>query len=124
MRNLYELDQWRDMSPEVVKYFGSTGGPGDGAFFIPSPTDHAAMRVIASTGGGWDHVSVSRKNRSPNWIEMEFIKRKFFKEDETAMQLHVRPSEHINCHPHTLHIWRPQNVVIPLPPSLMIGPPP
>jgi len=65
------------------------------------------MRVMASAGMGWDHVSISRQNRCPNWPEMEHIKRLFFRDDETAMQLHVPPSDHISIHPYCLHLWRP-----------------
>jgi hypothetical protein len=122
MRNLHELDQWRDTGPEVREFYGHTGDHGHGAFLVPSPIDRATMRVVASSSGGWDHVSVSRKNRIPNWPEMEFIKRAFFKDDEAAMQLHVPPSEHISYHPHTLHIWRPQAIEIPMPPAIFVGP--
>lgn len=79
----------------------------------PSPEPIGAfqigeLRVLAANGAGWDHVSVSRPDRCPTWDEMERIKRLFFKPDETAMQLHVPVSEHINHHPNCLHIWRPQ----------------
>jgi hypothetical protein len=122
MRNLHDLDQWRDTGPEVVKHFGGTGDHTCGAFWVSSPIDKARMRVVASSDGGWDHVSVSRRNRCPNWTEMEFVKRAFFLDNETAMQLHVKPIEHINCHPHTLHIWRPHDMPIPLPPAIFVGP--
>jgi hypothetical protein len=52
------------------------------------------------------------------------MKRLFFREDETAMQLHVPATDHINCHPHCLHLWRPTEVEIPRPPAIMVGPPP
>lgn len=99
--------------------------PGDdreGAFQLLSPVDRAPLRIIASSDLGWDHVSVSRKNRPPNWSEMSFVKRLFFKESETAMQLHVPVEDHVNCHPHTLHLWRPHDQEIPRPPSFMVGP--
>jgi hypothetical protein len=51
---------------------------------------------------------------------MEWVKRKFFRDDETAMQLHVAVSDHISIHPHTLHLWRSQTEPIPLPPSIMV----
>lgn len=92
--------------------FGEDGG----AFMLPSPAG-GSLAVVASDGGGWDHVSVSRSDRAPTWDEMELVKHAFFHADETAMQLHVPPSEHINVHPNCLHIWRPQRVKIPRPPS-------
>jgi hypothetical protein len=79
------------------------------------------LLVIASWGGGWDHVSVSRKDRCPTWEEMERVKRAFFRPDEVAMQLHVTPDNHISVHPFCLHIWRPQEVAIPLPPKWMVA---
>lgn len=120
MRNLHELDQWRDTGPEVVEFYG---GPGDhtcGAFIVPSPIDKAVMRVVASSDGGFDHVSVSRKNRCPNWHELEHVKRMFFRDDEVAYQLHMPPAEHVNRHATTLHLWRSQTQPIPLPPKVFV----
>jgi hypothetical protein len=98
------------------------GDDREGAFQLQSPIDRAPLRVIASSDMGWDHVSVSRQNRPPNWHEMSFVKRLFFKEDETAMQLHVPVEDHVNFHPNCLHLWRPHDVEIPRPPSVMVGP--
>jgi len=121
MRNLHLLDMYRDTGRDVITYYGSSGDETCGAFLIPSPVDHAAMRVIASSGEDWDHVSVSRAKRPPNWTEMAYVKGLFFNDDETAMQLHVPLSDHINVHPNCLHLWRPHNVEIPRPPALMVG---
>jgi hypothetical protein len=122
MRNLRLLDRYRDTSPATVAWYGGVGDDTCGAFFVPSPTDRADLKVIASSGDGWDHVSVSRPNRCPNWPEMEHVKRLFFRDDETAMQLHVPPADHISIHPNCLHLWRPQNVDLPRPPGWMVGP--
>lgn len=78
------------------------------------------LRCKISTGDGWDHISVSTPGRCPNWREMELVKRLFFEPHETAMQLHVPPADHINNHPHVLHIWRPQEQPIPRPPAIMV----
>lgn len=121
MRNLHLLNIYRDYSREVIAHYGSTGDYRGGAFLVPSPLDAAAMRVIASSDDGWDHVSVSRANRCPNWQEMEHVKRLFFKDDEIAMQLHVPVADHINVHPHCLHLWRPLTKPIPMPPKIMVG---
>ena len=95
-----------------------SGDHGNGAFQIPS----RGLRIIVSDGGGWDHVSVSRQDRCPTWDEMEWVKRKFFHDSDCCMQLHVPVSDHKNCHPHCLHIWRPQEADIPRPPSIMVAP--
>lgn len=68
------------------------------------------LRVIASAGQGWDHVSVSLPNRCPTWEEMDTVKNLFFKEDEVVMQLHVNGKAKVNLHPYCLHLWRPQTM--------------
>lgn len=81
----------------------------------------AVLRVIASDGLGWDHVSVSLAHRCPTWDEMEFVRGLFFRDDETAMQLSVPASDHISLHPYCLHWWRPQAEAIPRPPNELVG---
>lgn len=75
-----------------------------------------ALNVMASNGGGWDHVSVSTSHRCPTWEEMEYVRGLFFRPSETVMQLSVPRSRHISIHPYCLHLWRPQDGQIPLPP--------
>lgn len=115
------IDRYRIRSPEVMAYYGGFGGVGDGVFALQSPIDKGTLAVIVSTGYGWEHVSVSRTNRCPNWAELEFVKRLFFKDDETVMQLHVPPSDHVNNHEYCLHLWRPIKLEIPRPPAWMVG---
>ena len=81
------------------------------------------LAVIASWGGGWDHVSVSLQNRCPVWDEMNHIKDVFFDEHECVMQLHPPKNEWINNHPNCLHLWRPHGTFIPTPPQDMVGVP-
>jgi hypothetical protein len=120
MRDLRELDRYR-LTDAGVRLWGWAGDETCGAFSIPSGMDRAPMAVIASTGLGWDHVSVSRRNRCPNWYEMEYVKRLFFRPDEVVMQLHVPEAQHINRHPNTLHLWRPNDGrEIPMPPPITV----
>jgi hypothetical protein len=122
MKDLRTLDNNRLIRFER-EYYGGYGGSDAGVFCFTSPCDRRTeLRVIASNGEGWDHVSVSTARRCPNWEEMEHIKRIFFKRDEAAMQLHVPENDHISHHPYTLHIWRPHVGAIPLPPAIMVGP--
>lgn len=69
---------------------------------------------------GWDHVSVSLPNRCPRWCEMQFVKDLFFKPEEVVIQYHVGKDDHINFHPYCLHLWRPQETPIQLPPKGMV----
>ena len=121
MKNLYDHS--------VNRYRGESARLGDGdetcgMFFVPSPIDGRDLVVIASAGSGWDHVSVSRRSRTPNWPEMDYVKRLFFADDETVVQYHVPPSDHVNLHPNCLHLWRPQESALPRPPAWMVGPTP
>jgi len=91
-----------------------------GCFLIERPEGN--LLIIASSGMEWDHVSVSLEDRCPTWEEMELVKRMFFYPDEVCYQLHVAEEEHISCMPNCLHIWRPQNEKIPIPPPILVGP--
>lgn len=122
MKNLHELDAYRITNPAILRY--TNGWAGDetcGAFLVASPTDRRQLRIIASAGMGWDHVSVSREKRCPNWPEMAHVKSLFFEATESAMELHVPQSEHVNNHPFCLHLWRPHTGEIPMPPSILVG---
>lgn len=89
----------------------------DGAVF-EFEIDGKTMWVVASFGGGWDHVSVTLSvPRCPKWSEMCMVKDMFFEPEESVMQLHPPKSQYVNNHPWCLHLWRPQNGfgTIPLP---------
>lgn len=83
---------------------------------------HCTLGIIVSDGEGWDHVSVSLPTRCPSWDEMCWVKDLFFGPEETVMQLHPPKSRYVNHHPHCLHLWRPYNKSIPLPPTEFVGP--
>jgi hypothetical protein len=118
-------------SPKIERFrfrdgeYGSNPGDDYGAFLIDGPCGRKLM-VIASPGDAnegipWEHVSVSLRNRPPNWEEMCYIKSLFWDDEETVMQLHPPRSKWINNHPNCLHMWRPLNQEIPLPPSIAVG---
>ena len=74
------------------------------------------LRVVASWGGGWDHVSVSIEGRCPLWAEMCFVKDMFFHPGESVIQFHPPENKYVNQHPYCLHLWRPQEQEMPTPP--------
>lgn len=99
----------------------------NGAFQIMGPNGRD-LRIIASDATvlrekyPWEHVSVSLPNRCPNWPEMCFVKDIFWDQDETVVQFHPPVKEYVNYHPYCLHLWKPINFYIELPPSYMIAP--
>lgn len=107
---------------------GSTSADGNnGAFDIESPEPGWRLALICSDGMGWEHVSIhayqgtGRKQRTPNWREMCYVKDLCWDDEDVVMQLHPRKSEYVNNHQHVLHLWRPYTATIPLPPIETVG---
>lgn len=124
MISLNKLNHNRQPQLEVAIY-GQVGNDREGVFAFLSPHSKArtTLRCVASSDYGWEHVSVSTdKRRCPTWEEMAYIRGKFFAPDEVVMELHVAAKDHISIHDYTLHLWRPQEAEIPLPPHWMVGP--
>jgi hypothetical protein len=118
---------------QIPNFIQSDYGDNFGAFVIPHlMITRVQLRCIVGSGKNaledmgrdyaWDHVSVSCADRCPTWDEMSYIKDIFFAPEETVVQFHPPKSEYVNYHPHTLHLWRPLLVKIPLPPKSMVGP--
>ena len=93
----------------------------NGAFLIDSPICNRELFVLASDGMGWEHVSVSLKNRCPNWPEMCHIKNLFWSEEDIIVQFHPRKSEYIDNHPFCLHLWKNKTKSFPTPDSILVG---
>lgn len=89
--------------------------------FIVKLRHGQTVRVIASSGMGWEHVSVSRQDRCPTWDEMCQVKALFWTDDDCVIQYHPPASEYVNNHPNCLHLWRPTDVDLPMPPSILVG---
>lgn len=122
MRNLTELNQYR-LTDHERECYGMTGDDGNGCFKVY--VDGRAFFVVASNGGGWEHVSVSPRNRKrqscPTWDEMCAIKDMFFLPEECVVQYHPPKSDYVNCHPYCLHLWKPTGVAMPRPPAIYVG---
>lgn len=118
MKDLHTLDKYR-LKQDELAFYGINGDGGNGIFKVF--VNGKSFMVIASNGGGWEHVSVSRPNHCPTREEMCAIKDMFFEPEEVAIQYHPRHSEYVNLHPYCLHIWRPIGKDIPTPPIGYVG---
>ena len=107
-----------------------SGAGNNGLFDLESPAPGWRLCVVASDGGirnddRWEHVSVhayqGKRERIPTWVEMCFVKRLYWDADDVVMQLHPAEAHYINVHPCVLHLWRPVDRAIPLPPTVMVG---
>jgi len=114
-------EQWRIRNGPI----GTDESHGcNGAFMMPI-NGTAMAHIIASDGGGWQHVSISitsDRGRCPTWDEMAFIARMFWDDDDVLVQYRPAKRDYVNCHPYTLHWWRPMNESVPTPPSIFVGP--
>lgn len=99
-----------------IDEIGIDGGWG----YVYFPGSRKAAFVVFSWGGGWDHVSVSFQRRCPTWEEMCIVKDIFFRDDECVVQYHPAKKDYVNMHPYCLHLWRPQNEKIPMPPKILV----
>ena len=114
MKTLEEIKGCRRI---IVSKIGVDGGMGD----VHMPSWKGS--VVWSFGGGWEHVSVApyKRNITPSWDDMCMLKDIFFNDEECVVQYHPPKSEYINNMQNCLHLWRPINVEMPMPPSIMVG---
>lgn len=66
------------------------------------------------TNETWVHVSVSHRDRLPNWDELKFVKEVFLGRDKLAIQVLPPAEEYVNLHPNVLHLWHcPDRRIVP-----------
>jgi len=121
MRNLLELQNYKGDKVKINPFSNSSDY---GRFKITLPSGEICFAIADNDifGKGWEHVSVNLSNRCLTWDEMCIIKDLFFYDNEVAMQLHPAKENYINIFPYCLHLWRPKELDIPLPPKgLVIG---
>jgi hypothetical protein len=84
---------------------------------------HEWLRIIASDGYGWRHVSVSRRDshKPPTWEMMCAVKDLFWEAEDWVVQFHPARSEYINNHPGCLHLWQCMDRLQPTPESALVG---
>lgn len=99
---------------------GSDDSYGNNGMFI-IPYHSYEFTVVASDGEGWEHVSVSLKNRCPNWGEMSYIKSLFWSVNECVVEFHPPASEYVNNHENCLHMWKQVGKEWAMPPSILVG---
>lgn len=86
--------------------------------------DGKSLRIIASDGEGWQHVSVSEEysTKPVSWSVMCQVKELFWEPEDVVIQFHPAKTQYVNYHPGVLHLWKPLNFVIPTPDPILVGP--
>lgn len=122
MKDLNTLDKFRQTEFER-NFYHARGDAKNGAFKVY--VSGRSFFCIASSGGGWEHISISPCNRKrqtcPTWDEMCAIKDLFFEPEETVVQYHPPKSDYVNMHPYCLHLWRSTEIEMPRPPAIFVG---
>jgi len=111
--------QWIERHRVVTGRFASDASYGNSGMF-EFRRNGVNLRVIACDLNGWDHVSVSTPHRCPTWEEMCWIKDLFFLPSECCVQFHPPTEVYVNDHNYCLHLWRPHNAAVALPPRSMV----
>ena len=73
------------------------------------PTARMCSVCWGRNEGGFEHVSVSSKNKDiiPTWNDMCVLKDIFFHDEEEVYQIHPKKSEYVNMKENCLHLWKP-----------------
>lgn len=124
--NLDHLEKHR----VTTGHFASNPGDPFGAFLIPGRG--GKLRVIFGDGNltGWEHASACFLKPSgyrgkvravpPSWDQMAMVKDLFWKRDECCVQYHPPEEDYVNHCEGALHIWRPTNQQVPMPPIELV----
>ena len=119
MKDLNTLNKYRQWDLERMHY-GCNGDKDNGVFKVRIKGKR--YMIVASAGGGWEHVSVSPYGSSnvPPWEVMCAVKDMFFYPEECVVQYHPKKSEYINLATNVLHLWRPTDSEMPTPPLIYV----
>ena len=117
----------------TVGPMASDPGINAGAFLIDSVENGWALLLICDDGlapgleSRWEHVSlravtrrVPERSRVPTWREMVQVKDLCWSDDDVVIQIHPARRDYVNRHPHVLHLWRPLDVAVPVPPTILV----
>lgn len=123
MRDLNALNDFRKVEKEMLIAgckLDDEVSKGNGIFEVRVAGKW--YRCHASDGGGWEHVSVVPLSGKgiPTWEVMCAIKEMFFEDEEAVIQIHPKKSEYVNVHGKCLHLWRPTQHKLILPPVEMV----
>jgi len=79
-------------------------------YMIVGKVNNIKCSIIVSKGieednREWLHVSISQKNRLPDYKAMKFLRGLFIPKDLDAYELFSKPSNHVNINKYCRHLW-------------------
>lgn len=125
MRNLELFEEYRKPFRDSFGRELPTDKKIEGKFHIP--IRGIVYEVKMSRVFEWEHLSVTvyaaKKGGFPepriaNPDEVEMLKKMFFHDFETAIEVHPKKSDYVNINPYTLHLWRRFDMTMPTPPKV------
>jgi hypothetical protein len=80
---------------------------GDGCSYYSKSRGLVVIQSVSKELDGklWLHTSYSRKSKLPSYYDTQFIKKHFIGEDQKAIAVYPKKSEHVNIMPYCLHLW-------------------
>jgi hypothetical protein len=124
----------KNLPPEIERqrlssrYGGIPGSGSNGCFLLLCPVTGCTLRVIVSNGRDWqqagmpgepwEHVSISKEfGILSTYLERKWVRETFWEDEETVIEFWPPKSKFVNINPGVLHLWRPTETVIPMPPE-------
>jgi hypothetical protein len=102
------MSDWAEIETNVRNYRIFRSEPC--GLIVMVSIDTLAPEVNSGTGyTKWLHVSVSRRDRLPNWEEVARVKKVFIGEERAAVHVIPKSSDHVNLHEFCLHLWSPEH---------------
>lgn len=88
--------------------------------YLIKPYRPGQAQILFSRAHGWEHASISMKQRNPTWDEMCLLKDIFWNDEEIVIQYHPPKSQYVNDHLHCLHLWKKIDSEFELPPNFLV----
>lgn len=109
-------DTWEKIKPKIYppwwiedkKYRAINGAR---YFKMSALAEQQIQMIVLATVGVerddklWLHVSASCRSRTPSYEELCQVKLVFVGRKRKAIQIFATEEEHVNIHPHCLHLW-------------------
>jgi len=100
------IEETKKAIEKIPREWLRSGWHGPAAVFNRVDGRRVLFGVEFHDDGKWQHLSLSRPDRNPSWIELREAKNVFMGPEATAIQIAPPESEYVNEHRFCFHLWR------------------
>lgn len=102
-------DRWMKLNPVI--WPPGSGHKAANAWTHRLSLGFNVMRSWSTTKAGdkWIHISLSRPDRMPEYLDLKKVKEDFIGPEFEAYQVFPASVDHVNAHKFCLHLWCPVN---------------